>query len=126
VAANDIGRGCLATDLLEVLSRVVDHGHHVAALRENRDVIKKRMVSTKEFVLRHSKTFDLLGITLNVLLSKASFVTSGIKDLLVSIVLGPEMATAGIPVCAPVIIERPPPKLWPVMARPKYLSGTLF
>jgi hypothetical protein len=64
--------------------------------------------------------YHVLGMTLNVLLSKSSLEISGMNDRLESIAFGPDMATAGVPVWAPEIMANPPPREWPVMARPGY------
>lgn len=61
----------------------------------------------------------VLGMTLNVLLSRASLVTSGINERFESMALGPDIATAGVSVCAPEIIASPPPRECPVIARPR-------
>eukprot|EP00429_Kryptoperidinium_foliaceum_P118333 CAMPEP_0176318630 /NCGR_PEP_ID=MMETSP0121_2-20121125/69877_1 /TAXON_ID=160619 /ORGANISM="Kryptoperidinium foliaceum, Strain CCMP 1326" /LENGTH=59 /DNA_ID=CAMNT_0017660937 /DNA_START=330 /DNA_END=509 /DNA_ORIENTATION=+ len=54
------------------------------------------------------------GTMLKVYAFISSALTGGENDLPEIKALGPDRPTAGILDCAPVIIAKPPPKLWPV------------
>jgi hypothetical protein len=100
VATNNVNEIGFATNCLPVLSFIVNQWHDIAVWN---DVLETHM--TLAWLAVYPSRLPLT----NVLLFRSSAETGGSKESRDSIAFGPLIATAGTPVCAPVIIAKPPP-----------------
>lgn len=104
MASNHIFKVSLASDPLPILGNVINHGNKVSG---GNNILKINQRQDEQKGERPIKTGIIICVSkrsrTKVLLSKSSIETGGSNDFRESFAFGPDRATAGILVWAPVI-----------------------